>query len=360
MVAEAAPVALMVVEHCRRIACANPSADRLFGRPPGGLVGCRIDAVLPDGLDRAVLARDDEPLLAARRPDGSTVPVEVRKDVVEIDGRRFQIVAVTDASHLVQLRTSFERRTRELRRSNDELREFAHVASHDLRQPLRTIGSFIDLLVSHLGDRIDPTADEYAQFVRSGVLRMQQLISDLLTYAQIGGRQPPMRPVDMTRVLDAVLCGLRVALDEAEADIRLSDMPEIVGDEIQLTQLLQNLIENAIKFRAEGRRPEVEISAERQSRGWLFRVIDNGIGIPAAQAERIFQMFKRLHGQERYPGSGIGLALARKIAERHGGRLWLESVEGEGTTFYFTVPDPDHRLVSEPLELVGRPGGGAA
>ena len=227
-----------------------------------------------------------------------------------------------------------------LKRSNAELEQFAYVASHDLQEPLRTVSSYIQLLARRYRGKLDDDADEYIRFAVDGATRMKRLIGDLLDYSRVSTRGLNLVPTDVQAVLENVLRSLELAIRESGAEISTAaPLPVVLGDEGQLEQLLQNLIDNAIKFRGP-QAPRIHVSAERQGAHCLFRVKDNGIGIDPQYFERIFVIFQRLHGSHEYPGTGIGLATARRIVERHGGRLWVDSTPGQGTTFSFTLPAP--------------------
>lgn len=223
-----------------------------------------------------------------------------------------------------------------LQRSNQELEQFAYVASHDLQEPLRAVNSYAQLLTRKYQGNLDAKADKYLGYIMEGATRMQQLINDLLSFSRVGTRGKPLVLTDCEEVLRQVLDNLKIAIAENQALITHDPLPTIWGDEIQLMQLLQNLIGNAIKFRQE-EPPYVHISAQHQDNEWVFSVRDNGIGIESEYFERIFTIFQRLHSKSEYPGTGIGLAICKKIVERHGGRIWVESAPGNGTTFYFTV-----------------------
>ncbi|HEY9730244.1 MAG TPA: ATP-binding protein [Chroococcales cyanobacterium] len=225
----------------------------------------------------------------------------------------------------------------EFQRSNQELEQFAYVASHDLQEPLRAIAGYTQLLVNEYRDRLDETALEYADFIVDGAKRMQQLIQDLLTYSRVGTRGQEFAPTDCNAVLQQVLQNLQVAIADNQATITAEPLPTVNGDRNQLVQLLQNLIGNAIKFHRD-EPPHVYITAQKQDNDWLFQIQDNGIGIKPQYLERIFEVFKRLHTRREYPGTGIGLAICKKIATRHGGRIWAKSESGVGTIFYFTIP----------------------
>jgi signal transduction histidine kinase len=227
----------------------------------------------------------------------------------------------------------------ELARSNTELEQFAYVASHDLQEPLRMISSYLQLLERRYKGQLDDDADEFIDFAVDGASRMQTLINDLLTYSRVGTRGKPFEPTDTGKVLELALLNLRVAVEENGAKITHDDMPTLSVDATQMTQLLQNLIGNAIKFHKKDTLPEVHIGAERKNSSWILSVRDNGIGIDPSDFERIFMIFQRLHTRDEYDGTGIGLAVCRKIVERHGGRIWVESEPGQGSTFSFSLPD---------------------
>ena len=226
---------------------------------------------------------------------------------------------------------------RELKRANTELEQFAYVASHDLREPLRMVASYLQLLEGKCADRLDGDAKEFIGFAVDGAMRMRRLIDDLLSYSRVGTRGGKFERTDAQAVLANVVRDLQSPIDETGAAISHDALPTVFADPSQLGQLFQNLIGNALKFRSD-QPPQVHLGATRQDGQWLFSVRDNGIGIEPEFAERIFAIFQRLHGREEYSGTGLGLAICKKIVERHGGRIWVESAAGEGTTFVFTLP----------------------
>ncbi len=228
-------------------------------------------------------------------------------------------------------------RTRELQRSNEELEQFAYVASHDLQEPLRMVASYTQLLAQRCRQFLDKEGEEFVHHAVNGATRMQQLIHDLLEFSRVGTRGQPFEPTDANEVLRGVLENLSVTLQETRAAVLFDSLPLVHADPSQLIRLFQNLLGNAIKFRGD-RPPEIHITAERENGFWKFAVADNGIGIEPRYFERIFVIFQRLHRPGKYPGTGIGLAICKKIVERHGGRIWVESTPGVGTTFYFTLP----------------------
>ena len=259
-------------------------------------------------------------------------------DITELKTAEAQLKKAHDELEVrVQERTAeLAAANKELASSNAELEQFAYVASHDLQEPLRMITSFTQLLVSRYRGNLDTDADEFIHFIADGAKRMSSLINDLLEYSRVGTRGRPLSPTDCSTVFELACNNLRVAIEEAGATITSDPLPKVMGDEIQLIQLFQNLIGNAVKFR--GEQPvEVHVGVEPQKGNWLFRISDNGIGIEPQHAERIFIIFQRLHNRLQYPGTGIGLAICKKIVERHGGRIWVESEPGAGATFCFLL-----------------------
>jgi PAS domain S-box-containing protein len=247
------------------------------------------------------------------------------------------IESIRDITEHKQIEDALTKKSEELARSNADLAQFAYAASHDLQEPLRTITSFVQLLQKRYHGKIDPDADEFIDFIVGGTKRMQQLINDLLTYSRVNTRKGPLSPMKIEDVLQKAMQNLRYILEEVKGTVIYEEMPSIVADEPQMTQLFQNLIGNALKFHGE-EAPKVEISAARKGNDWIFSVKDNGIGIDPQYKDRIFEIFQRLHTREEYSGTGIGLAIAKKIVERHGGRIWVDGEPGKGTTFRFTIP----------------------
>ena len=239
-------------------------------------------------------------------------------------------------AHAVQLEQEVMQRTAELARSNVELQQFAYIASHDLQEPLRMVTSYTRLLARRYQGRLDADADEFIAYAVDGANHMQTLINDLLSYSRLGTRGKPFEPADCTVVFAHALANLKIAIEESGAVVTHDPLPTLLCDATQLTQLFQNLIGNAIKFRS-AEPPCVHVAAEQRGAEWLFVVRDNGIGIDPQYAQRIFIIFQRLHTRVEYPGTGIGLAICKKIVERHGGRIWVESQAGQGARFCFTM-----------------------
>jgi signal transduction histidine kinase len=229
------------------------------------------------------------------------------------------------------------RKAQELARSNAELEQFAYVASHDLQEPLRMVSSYTQLIVRRYGERLDSDGKEFMDFIVDGAARMKQLIEDLLAYSRVGTRGKELKATDCEVVLQKALTNLRATVEASSALVTHDPLPTIEADATQLVQLFQNLIGNAIKFRGTNA-PCVHVSAKEQDDAWLFGVEDNGIGIDPQYSERIFMVFQRLHNKAEYPGTGIGLAICKKVVDRHGGRIWVESKSDSGSNFYFTLP----------------------
>ena len=242
------------------------------------------------------------------------------------------------AQEMEDRRAALERTVEDLKRSNQELEQFAYVASHDLQEPLRSITGFVQLLERRYKGKLDEDANKFIEYVVEAVGRLHQLINDLLAFSRVGSRGKPMTQVDLNAVLGQAKVNLSSAITQSGAVIHNDPLPTVTGDQAQLTMLLQNLLANAIKFRAEAP-PEIHVSARRDGNAWVISVQDNGIGIEPQYFDQIFVIFQRLHTRAKYPGTGIGLAICRKIVTRHGGRIWVDSTVNEGSKFCFTLPD---------------------
>jgi PAS domain S-box-containing protein len=346
-VSESAIEGILSLESSGAIRYWNPGAERLFGLSAAEAVGLPVARVIPDEAIAKYMAPDADRGIGTRfetqgtRKDGSAVPVEVSlSSWVTTQGVRSFTVIVRDITERKRAERALEAKNEELARSNQELEQFAYVASHDLQEPLRMVSNYTQLLGRRYRDKLDGDANEFIDFAVDGAKRMQELIHDLLQYARVGTRGKEFKPMPVARIVADALANLTSAIEEAGAELVVDPLPTVSCDASQIAQVFQNLLGNAVKFRRPGQRPIVRISATRADRAWAFSVQDNGIGIDRKYFDRIFQMFQRLHTRGEYSGTGIGLSLCKKIIERHGGRIRVESEPGRGTTFAFTIPDP--------------------
>ncbi len=352
MALESNPLGLIISDRDGFIHKVNGTTERIFGYTREELIGQPVELLMPAGkreehrASRAEYAAhprqrrmDQCPNIVGRRKDGTEFPAEIA--LTPLTGRRGPLVmaSVADVTDREAAAALELRQRRELQRSNQELAQFAYVASHDLQEPLRMVASYTQLLAERYDGKLDERADKYIRYAVEGATRMQRLVSDLLAISRVDSQARTPRPVDASGVLRRVLTDMAAAVTASGAEIVCEGLPVVLADEGQLGQVLQNLIGNALKFVAD-RPPLIRISAVPVESMWRFAVEDNGIGIEPEYASRVFEMFQRLHPRGQYEGNGIGLALARKIIERHQGRIWLESTPGAGTTFYFTLPAP--------------------
>jgi PAS domain S-box-containing protein len=347
---ESAPDAMVIVNSDGCIELANLQTEKLFGYSRLELAGKSVDTLVPHSLQgahaghRAEFFRNPKKRemganldLMALRKDGSQFPVEISLSPLESQGGISVTAAIRDISERREAARQLAEKMTELHQSNEALEQFAHIASHDLQEPLRMVASYTQLLSRRYKGRLDADADEFIDFAVDGTQRMKRLIEDLLLYSRAGKGAPPVVEFDANGSLREAVGNLHAAIEESHAEVTSDLLPTLVAVESQLVQLLQNLIGNAIKYRGE-RVPKVHVSAEAGCREWIFSVADNGIGIDPKYFERIFQIFQRLHGRGDYAGTGIGLAICKRILQQQGGRIWLESEPGHGSVFHFSLP----------------------
>ena len=304
------------------------------------------DYKLPDwnGMESVeILRREglDVPVILVTGALGELTAVECIKqgaaDYVLKDQLARLPESVRRAMREKQLREDHQQAQLELARSNRDLEQFAYVASHDLQEPLRMVATYTQLLSERYRGKLDENADKYINYAVDGALRMQKLVQDLLAFSRVGRQGAALRSTDCNLVLRSALQNLEAAIQESGAVVKANQLPVLVVDSAQLAQVFQNLIGNGIKFRGDGP-PTIQVSSEGKDKEWTFSVQDNGIGIAPDQAENVFVIFRRLHTRDEYAGNGIGLSICKKIIEHHGGRIWVESEPGHGSTFRFTIP----------------------
>jgi PAS domain S-box-containing protein len=347
---EAAPDAMVVVNPGGEIVLLNVQAEKQFGYSRDELVGQKVKNIIPEGFAERLVAdalRSAEDALAqqigtgieltARRKNGSNFPIELMLSPLESAEGILVTAAIRDITTRKKAEANLLDKVEELNRSNEELGQFAYIASHDLQEPLRMVASYTQLLSRRYKGKLDADADEFIAFAVDGASRMQRLIQDLLTYSRVGTKGQDMLDVSSEDALQQALINLRGAIEDSGALVTHDPLPAVLADEMQLVQLFQNLVGNAIKYQSPGI-PKVHISASRNGPNkWVFSVKDNGLGIDPQYFEKIFGMFQRLHKREEFAGTGIGLAICKKIVERHGGSISVESEPGNGSTFQFAL-----------------------
>jgi PAS domain S-box-containing protein len=350
---EAAPDAMVVVNQNGEIVLLNVQAEKQFGYRCDELVGQKVKNIIPDGFAERLIADGNRSAadalaqqigtgieLSGRRKDGSRFPIEIMLSPLESAEGILVTAAIRDITERKRSEEHLVKTVGELKRSNDELQQFAYVASHDLQEPLRMVASYTELLARRYHGRLDSDADEFIAFAVDGCNRMQGLIQDLLAYSRTGTSGKALREISGERALSEALANLRAAVEQSGTVVTHGSLPTITTDGTQLAQVFQNLVGNAIKYRAED--PRIHVSAIKNGGNeWIFSVRDNGLGIDPQYFKRIFILFQRLHGRGEFAGTGIGLAVCRKIVERLGGRIWVESQPGKGSTFYFSLPEKE-------------------
>ena len=346
-IVESAMDAIITIDERQHIMLFNAAAEGIFGCTREEAVGAPLARFMPErfrsvhaahiedfgkqGTPARPMGRDR--IVMALRGNGEEFPIDASISQISEGGNKYYTVILRDVTERVRAQQALERTIL-------DLRQFAYAASHDLRTPLRSISGFAQLLQKKYTGRLDEEAGDWIARVVAGAHRMERLIEDLLSYARLESQDRHFVPVDCAAVLDDVVQLLESEIRDTRAEVTSSALPTIMGDQVQLVQLFQNLIGNGIKYHG-ARPPRIHVSAQRQDGAWVFSVSDNGIGIEPEQHQRIFEIFRRLHTQREYPGTGIGLAVCRRIVERRGGSIWVESEPGQGTTFFFTIPDCD-------------------
>jgi PAS domain S-box-containing protein len=351
---EAAPDAMVVVNQSGEIVLLNVQAEKQFGYSRDELVGQKVKNIIPEGFAERLIADGTRSAadalaqqigtgieLVGRRKNGSKFPLEIMLSPLKSSDGILVTAAIRDITERNKSDEHLIQTVGELKRSNEELQQFAYVSSHDLQEPLRMVASYTQLLAKRYKGRLDSDADEFITFAVDGCNRMQGLIHDLLAYSRAGANGKVLCDVSGEDALQRALTNLRITIEQSGAVVTHDSLPALRTDETQLTQVFQNLVGNAIKYRST-EAPRVHVSATKKGdTEWIFSVRDNGLGIAPQYFERIFILFQRLHGRNEFEGTGIGLAICKKVLERLGGRIWVESQPEKGSTFYFALPERD-------------------
>ena len=347
---EAAPDGMVVVNQGGEIVLLNVQAEKQFGYSRDELVGQKVKNLIPEGFAERLIAdglRSPAEALAqqigtgieliGRRKDGTEFPIELMLSPLESAEGLLVTAAIRNISVRKDAETHLKHMVEELKRSNEELEQFAYVASHDLQEPLRMVASYMQLVSKRYKGKLDSDADDFIAFAVDGATRMQRLIQDLLAYSRVGTRGKELLDTSSEEALQIALLNLRAATEESGALVTHDPLPTVLADEMQLIQLFQNLVGNAIKYHGP-EVPRIHISAASNGGGrWTFSVQDNGLGIDSQYFEKIFGLFQRLHKRGEFAGTGLGLAICKKIIERHGGSISVESQLGQGSIFRFSL-----------------------
>ena len=356
---EFAPDGYLVTDMAGMLIAANRAAAKLLGVSQEALIGKPLVIYLPHGnhlsfynllqqigqrgsihaWETTILPRNQEPIPISvnavqnyERHENKTSIRWLLREITEQVKAREQLRELN-----AELEARVEQRTAELRYSNEQLQQFAYVASHDLQEPLRVVSTYVQILADRYRNRLDSQADEFIHYAVNGATRMQELIRDLLNYSRVQTKEQELIETSCEEVVAYVVEKLKLSIADSKAVVTVDPLPVVIGDAQQLHQVFQNLLINALKFGGQ-EPPQIHITAQPTEQEWVFSVRDNGIGLDQRHAERIFVIFQRLHTKREYPGTGIGLAICKRVIERHGGRIWVESELGKGATFYFTLP----------------------
>jgi PAS domain S-box-containing protein len=363
---DAVNVGMLLIDEHGSVRRVNDTVTRWFGKEsdtrlgvqPGDLVGCLHAISQPSGCGHTEYCltcpirntfesvfRTGEPIHDVEAEahvllGGKPVELwlEASADPILMDGRKHVVLALNNITSRKLVEKSLQQTADELARSNRDLEQFAYVASHDLQEPLRMVAGYLQLLEERYKGQLDEKADKFIDYAVDGSERMSSMIRDLLAYSRVNARQENLDEVDANAAFSVALQNLGASVKESSAVVTRDELPTIRGDSMQLAMVFQNLIGNAIKFRIADRDPKIHVSAKKESNHWIFEVKDNGIGFEQQYEDKIYMIFQRLHGHGHYPGTGIGLAICKRIIERHGGKIWATSAPGEGSTFFFTVP----------------------
>jgi PAS domain S-box-containing protein len=362
---ESANDAIVTIDERGIIISANPTTEEVFGYTLPEVIGHSVSRLIPSphreqhddyiaqyvatGVGGDVIGIRRE--VTGQRKDGTLASLDLSVSAIVLDDRRLFTGILRDITSRKNAERMLEQYSQELKRSNAELEQYAYVVSHDLKEPLRMVTSFTNLLEEELRKGLSNDARRYMRFVSDGAGRMRTMIEDLLDYSRVGRGDMEMEATDLTEAVATALENLAISIQESGVEVQIGELPPVSGVPSLLLRLFQNLIGNAIKFRGD-RKPVIQIGAEQDGETWKLFVRDNGIGIESQHLERVFQVFQRLHRRDEYEGSGIGLAVCRKIVERHGGQLWVESVKDEGSTFWLTFPVDESVLVGTAEEAM--------
>lgn len=347
---ESVPCGIMMVDKTGRITLANGYVENLFGYSKEELLGSSIEMLVPQESRKAhaemrfhynrapvkhVMGSGRD--LVGMKKDGTLIQIEIGLNHFDIGGDPYVIASIIDISERLAVAKKLHTQAKDLARSNKELEQFAYIASHDLQEPIRMVGSFAALLNDKYKNQFDETGEKWLRFIVEGAARMRSLVQDLLKYSRAGSVEIKLSPVDPNKICKDVLTDLRQAIEESKATVAFDPLPKVLADESQIRLVFQNLIANAIKFRKDGEAPRIHVGTYSDNGKAQFIVQDSGIGIDPKYFEKLFIIFQRLHPQSVYPGTGIGLAICKKIIDRHGGDIWVESSIGQGSKFYFSL-----------------------